>query len=178
MQNRFRIVTGLVVVSIVIVGCSRKDTDDKTEDSSKAAAAPAAVPVDKKAAETEIRSLDSAYFAAVKARDANAVAAVYANDAVSMGANTPALKGHDAIVKYYQDFLKTPQLTMSGGPEMVDISDDGSMAYDAGNYSVSFADAKGKVIKDHGKYLEVLKKVDGKWKVVVDADNSDMAPPK
>jgi len=178
MQNRLRIAAGLFAVSAVVAGCSRKDADDKTEDSAKGAAASAAAPTDTKAAENEIRALDSAYFAAVKAKDASAIAALYTDDAVSQVPNAPALKGHDGIVKYYQDFFKTPQLMMTGGPDTIKISDDGTMAYDAGTYSASWADAKGKIIKDEGKYLEVLKKVDGKWKVVEDANNSNMAPPK
>lgn len=178
MQKRFGIIAGCVVLSVVAASCSRKDTDEK-EDSGKtmANAAPAA-PVDTKAAEAEIRKVDEAYFAAVKAKDANAVAAVYSDDAVSMSPNAPASVGHDAIVKYNQDFVKLPQLTMTGGPETIKVSDDGTMAYDTGKYSASWADAKGKTIKDDGNYLEVLKKVDGKWKVVTDAYNSNLAPPK
>lgn len=176
MHNRLRIASGLVVVSLVAAGCSRKDIDDKSDDSAKAAAAGA--PVDTKAAENEIRAIDSTYFAAVAAKDANAIAAIYTSDAVSQVPNASALKGHDAIVKYYQDFFKTPQLTMTGGPDAIKVSDDGTMAYDSGTYKASWADAKGKVTKDEGKYLEVLKKVDGKWKVLIDANNSDMAPPK
>ena len=179
MENRLRIAAGLLVVSAVVAGCSRKDTDDQTEDSGKTMAnATAAAPVDTKAAENEIRALDSTYFAAVRAKDANAIAALYTEDAVSQVPNAPALRGTDAIVKYYQDYFKTPQLTMTGGPETIKISDDGSMAYDAGTYAASWADAKGKIIKDEGKYMEVLKKVNGKWKSIIDANNSNMAPPK
>jgi len=178
MQNRLRIAAGLLAVSAVVAGCARKDTEEKSEDSGKAMANAPAAPVDTKAAENEIRAIDSVYFAAVNAKDANAIAALYSSDAVSQVPNAPALAGHDAIVKYYQDFFKLPQLTMSGAPDAIKVSDDGTMAYDAGKYSVSFADAKGKIIKDQGKYLEVLKKVDGKWKVSVDSNNSNMAAPK
>ena len=179
MQNRLRIAAGLLAVSAVVAGCAKKDTDEKSEDSGKAMAnAPAAAPVDTKAAEAEIRKIDEDYFAATKAKDANAIAALYSEDAVSMVPNSPALAGRDAIVKYYQDFLKLPQLAMTGGAETIKFSDDGTMAYDGGKYSASWVDAKGHTIKEEGKYLEVVKKVDGKWKVVTDANNSNMAPPK
>ena len=176
MQNRLRIASGLLAV-VAVVGCSRNDADDKTEDSSKAMAAPVNATEDK-ASEDQIRALDSAYFAAVKAKDAKAIAAIYTEDAVSQVPNAPALRGADAIIKYYQDFFKTPQLTMSGSPETIRISNDGTMAYDAGNYTASWADAKGKIMKDEGKYLEILKKVDGKWKVSIDANNSNLTAPK
>ncbi|HEV2083868.1 MAG TPA: nuclear transport factor 2 family protein, partial [Gemmatimonadales bacterium] len=108
----------------------------------------------------------------------NAIAALYSNDAVSMPANSPLLVGHDAILKYNQDFLKVPHLAMTGESETIRFSDDGTMAYDTGKYSVSYVDAKGHTIKDEGKFLNVLKKVDGKWKIMVDAFSSNLAPQK
>jgi uncharacterized protein (TIGR02246 family) len=171
-----RIAAGLVALSTVVAGCARKDTDDKSENSGKAMAGTPTASVDTKAAAAEIRKGDDDFFAAVKARDANAIAALYSNDAVSMPENSPPLVGHDAIQKFNQDFLKVPQLTMTGESETIRFSDDGTMAYDTGKYSVSFADAKGHTIKDEGKYLNVMKKVDGKWKVVVDAFSSNLAP--
>jgi len=178
MQNHLRIAAGLFAVSAVIAGCARKDTDEKSEDSGKAMAAAAAAPVDTKVAEAEIRKLDESFFAAVKAKDANALAATYADDAVSMTPSAPAMVGRDAILKGNQEFLKLPQLVMTGETEKVSFSDDGTLAYATGKYSMSWVDAKGKAIKDEGKYLEVLKKVDGKWRAVADANNSNLAPPK
>jgi uncharacterized protein (TIGR02246 family) len=178
MQSRQRIAAGLFTLSAVVAGCARKDADEKGEDSGKAMAGTPTASVDTKAAAAEIRKGDDDYFAAVKARDANAIAALYSNDAVSMPENSPPLVGHDAILKFNQDFLKLPQLAMTGESETIRFSDDGTMAYDTGKYSVSFADAKGHSIKDEGKYLNVMKQVDGKWKIVVDAFSSNRAPPK
>src|SRR6266550_48756 len=167
MQNRIKIVAGVMLASAVIGGCGRKDTDEK-EDSVKSttAAAPA---FDKKAAEAEIRAGDQVFFDGVKAKDAEVLASTYSNDAVSMPANSPPVKGHDAIKKFNEDFLKLPQVTMTGETEDVTFSDDGTMAYATGKYTASWVDAKGKKVTEDGKYLNVLKKVDGKWKVVADA---------
>jgi uncharacterized protein (TIGR02246 family) len=175
MQNRLKILAGVMVVSAVVAGCARKDTDEK-EDSAKtmAAAAPA---VDKSAAEAAIRQGDEAYFNAVKAKDATAIAALYSDDAVSNPANSPPLVGNAAIKKYNEDFLKTPQLTVTGEATSIKFSDDGSVAYETGKYSGSFVDAKGRTIKGEGKFLNVLKNIGGKWKVVVDAFSSNLAQP-
>jgi ketosteroid isomerase-like protein len=153
MQSRLRIAAGLVALSTVVGGCAKKDADDKNEDRGNAMADAPTAPVDTKAAEAEIRKGDEDFFVAVKARDATAIAALYSNDAVSMPENSPPLVGHDAILKFNQDFLKLPQLAMAGESETIKLSDDGTMAYDTGKYSVSFADAKGHTIKDEGKYL-------------------------
>jgi uncharacterized protein (TIGR02246 family) len=135
-------------------------------------------PGEGKAAEAEIRKGDEDFFSAANARNANAIAALYSNDAVSMPENSPPLVGHDAILKYNQDFVKLPKLAITGESETIRFSDDGTMAYATGKYSVSYVDAKGHTIKDEGKYLNVLKNVDGKWKVIVDAFSSNRAPPK
>jgi uncharacterized protein (TIGR02246 family) len=125
-----------------------------------------------------IRKSDEAFFAAVKARDAKAAAMQYAPDATSMPANSPPLAGRDAIEKFTQQLLKLPQLTMTGRSETIRFSDDGTMAYDAGNYSMSFADAKGHTVTDQGKFLNVFRPVNGEWKIVIDAFSSNQPPPK
>lgn len=83
-----------------------------------------------------------------------------------------------AIKKFNEDFLKTPQLTLTGEPTSIKFSDDGSVAYETGKYSMSSVDAKGRTIKDEGKFLNVWKNIDGKWKIVVDAFSSNLPPPK
>lgn len=179
MQNRLRVAAGLFALSTLAAGCAKEREDEHGGDSGKAMANAAPVTqAGTKAAEADIRKGDEAFFAAVKAGDAEAIASLYSADAISMPANSPPLKGHDGILKFNQDFLKLPQLTMTGGSETVGFSDDGTLAYDAGKYSVSFADAKGRTIRDEGKFLNVLKRVDGQWKVVIDAFSSNQAPPK
>jgi uncharacterized protein (TIGR02246 family) len=177
MKNSLKLVAGLVFLSAITAGCARKDTDDK-EDSAKAmaSATPAAAAFDKSAAEAEIRKGDEAYFNAVKARDAAAVAALYAEDAVSMPPNSPPLEGREAVRKSNEGFLKTPQLSMTGEATSIKFSDDGSMAYETGKYTASFVDAKGKKMTDDGKFLNVLKKENGKWVVVADAFSSNKGP--
>lgn len=165
----------LAVAAVLTVGCTKSASS--TADTGAAAAATAAPTFDRAAAEREMRAGDSAFFAAVKAKNADAIAATYATNAVSMPANSPPLKGRDAIKKFNEDFLKLPKVEMTGGPEDFDFSDDGTMAYETGKYTASWADAKGKTITDEGKYLNVFKKVGGKWELVVDAFSGN-APPK
>jgi len=174
MQNRFKIIAGVMLVSAVIGGCAKKDTDEK-EDSAKAAV-PATPAFDKKAADAEIRAGDQVFFDGVKAKNAEVLASTYSPDAVSMPPNSPPVKGHEAIKKFNEDFLKLPQVAMTGATDDVTFSDDGTLAYATGHYSASWADAKGKKVTEDGKYLNVLKKVDGKWKVVADAFSGNAAP--
>lgn len=175
MQKRFGIIAGCIVLSVVAASCSRKDTDEK-EDSAKAMSA--APKVDKGAIEATIRKSDTAYFNAVKARDANAIAAMYSSDAISSPPNAPPLTSGDAIKKSNEDFLKMPQVQMTGEATVINVSDDGTMAYEVGKYTMTSVDAKGKPVKDEGKYLNVWRLVDGKWKIVADSFSSNNPPPK
>ena len=162
-------------VSLGSVACTAK-TNSATDTGMAAAPAGTAPSFDKAAAEAEIRKVDTSFFTAVTARDANAIGDTYARDAVSNPPNSPPLVGHDAIVKYNQEFLKLPKLAMTGEATTIKFSDDGTMGYETGKYTATWVDKKGKTIKDNGKYLNVWQKVDGKWKVVVDAFSSNAAP--
>lgn len=133
---------------------------------------------DKAAAEAEIHQADIAYFSAVKAKDVTGIAAVYSSDAISSPPNSPPLNGNEAIRKFNEEFVKLPQLDMTGEGTLIKFSDDGTLAYEVGKYSMSAADAKGKPFKDEGKFLNVWQRVDGKWKIVADAFSSNLPQPK
>lgn len=49
----------------------------------------------------EIQAMEDAYAAGLKAKDANAVIAYYADDAVSMVNNGPVASGHDALLNQW-----------------------------------------------------------------------------
>jgi uncharacterized protein (TIGR02246 family) len=177
MQSRIQI-AGLLVLSSIALGCAPKPAGERRVDNATAAAPATAARVDTSAAVTAIRKNDADFFAAVNARDAKAAAMLYAPDATSMPANSPPLVGRDAIEKFNQEFLKLPKLTMAGESETIRFSDDGTMAYDAGKYSVSFADAKGHTVRDEGKFLNVFRISNGEWKVVIDAFSSNHPAPR
>ena len=174
MNPCLRAAAACCALATIVAGCDQPEMGGQREGASP----PTAAPFDRAAAEAEIRKGDEEFFNAVKAKDAQAIANTYASDAVSNPPNSPPLKGRDAIVKYNEEFLKLPKVTMTGETETIGFSDDGTLAYNTGKYTATFADEKGRTIKDEGKYLNVLRKVDGKWKVVVDAFSSNLPPPK
>jgi uncharacterized protein (TIGR02246 family) len=177
MSTCLRMAAASCALSTLLAGCGKPEMGGQRA-SDTAAAKPAAPSFDRAVAEAEIRQGDQEFFKAVKAKDAEAVANYYTSDAVSNPPNSPPLKGHDAILKYNQEFLKLPKLTMTGETELIGFSNDGTLGYNTGKYTVTFADPKGRTIKDEGKYLNVLRKVGGKWKVALDAFSSNLPPPK
>jgi ketosteroid isomerase-like protein len=175
-----RIPVGLeaLVVMVSVAGCAKKPADTSSAADSAKMSAAATPRVDTAAALAEIRKGDSTFMAAANAGDVDAAVAGYAPDAISNPPNSPPLVGHDAIRKYNADFLKLPKLHITGSSETIRFSDDGTMAWAEGSYALTFADPKGHTVKDEGKYLNVLRQVNGNWVVVADAFSSNNPPPK
>ena len=58
---------------------------------------------------------------------------------------------------------------------IVQGAESGDVGYTSGAYTLEYTDDKGAKVNDKGKYLEVSKKVDGRWKCYLDMYNFDMA---
>ena len=172
MQGRIML---LLAVTVVTTTACSKPTDTPT-DTGMAAQGVITPPADRAAAEAAIKEADAEFFMAVNAKNAAAAAESYSDDAVFMEAGSPPLTGKDAIRKHLENLVKLPQLAMSGGATDIKFSDDGTVAYETGKYSLGYADAKGNPVKDEGKYLIVWRKFDGTWKTVAESNNSDKAP--
>ena len=171
MQGRF---IALMTFAALSTACTK--AADAPADTGMAAQGVITPPADRTAEVAAIKEADATFFTAVNARNAAAAAESYSDDAVYMEAGSAAITGRDAIRKHLENLVKLPQLAMSG--EVVDIkfSDDGTVAYERGKYSLAYVDAKGNPVKDEGKYLLVWRKFDGVWKTVAESVNSDKAP--
>jgi uncharacterized protein (TIGR02246 family) len=133
--------------------------------------------VDTVATTAAIDSLNNAFVAAVTARDTSAVVNFYASDAQLLPPGSPRVEGHDAIRAFWVGFLQTPGLELQLTSIRPIIAEAGDVAIDVGSYAMKFTDAKGKPMEDVGKFVTVLKKVDGEWKVAVETFNSDKSAP-
>jgi len=122
-------------------------------------------------------SLNKAFVAAVAARDTVAVAGFYSPDAHLLAPGAPQADSHDAIRALWAGFLQTPGLDFSITSSHPIVTQAGDMVIDVGTYSMKFTNAKGKPLEDVGKYVTVMKKVDGDWKILIDTFNSDKPTP-
>jgi len=91
-----------------------------------------------------------------------------ADSAVIKRENDTLIIGKEAIKKYYLNhFYKNA--TAVWEPDLIDVSDDGTMAYTFGKYEWSFTDSTGKKTNYRGIFHTVWKKMsDGSWKYVWD----------
>ena len=114
---------------------------------------------------TEIQAMENAYAAGLKAKDANAVIAYYADDAISMVNNAPIAVGHDALLKMARDTTNT---TVSF--ETVDIFAAGDYVVETGK--ATYKDPAGNVAKT-AKYMTLFEKRNGKYLAIRDIYNED-----
>jgi uncharacterized protein (TIGR02246 family) len=116
------------------------------------------------------------YVKATLAGDAKAVAALYTDDAVEMPPNEPAAKGRAAIQQLYERNFKAAKI--SGFTlTHVESRSSGDTGYDIGSYVQSITPTGGTAMKDTGKYVVILKRIGGSWKVAYAIYNSDLPPP-
>jgi ketosteroid isomerase-like protein len=140
------------------------------------ACAPTTPPAaDTKADETAIRGSNEDFVKAYNAGDADAVAALYAQEAVLSPADAPAVRGHDAIREYWTGDITASAASgvrFAFGPDS-DVGVSGDLGWESG--SLSATDKSGATVYQ-GKYLTLFRKTNSMWLIVRDIWNSD-APP-
>ena len=109
----------------------------------------------------------------MKAKDAAAIAALYAEDGAVMPPNAPIGKGRAAIQQAWASMMQTPGFNLTFVPEQIIVSSSGDMALDRGTYKLAITPSS-KPQSDTGKYVVVWRKVGGEWKAAADIFNSDL----
>jgi ketosteroid isomerase-like protein len=172
---------GMLVTTGYVWSGSANDTIAPARQAQTPAQSPTPPPVasaDKR--ETAAPSVDASGWAAraviwetaFNADSLEAVVALYAADGCRMPPNAPIAQGSDAI-------LASLQSAKDHGAAKVRIAvtsaeSSGTLANATGTFEVSGADGKQ---LDHGKWMGVSKKINGKWKTQCDIWNSDLPVP-
>lgn len=120
---------------------------------------------------TEIQALETAWSNADNARDSNALAAFYSDDAISMSNNKPVLEGKAAIRKDIGESLAKRPAGSTTAYDVVKVFGDENTVTEIGK--TTRKDASGKVTYT-GKYMAVWEKRGGKYICVSDIGNDDV----
>jgi ketosteroid isomerase-like protein len=123
----------------------------------------AAVDMDK--LKVEIQAMEDAFAAAEKAKDADAVAAYYSDDAVSYSRNKPPAVGKAAIKQNIASGFATDTAGIYNVYKVVDLFAEGNMATEIGSwkrYSATGTEL------ENGYYMSHFQKKDGKYVCVRD----------
>jgi uncharacterized protein (TIGR02246 family) len=130
---------------------------------------------DTAADETAIRGINPQWFQAYAAGDADAIAALYAEDAVLSPPGAPPARGRAAIRDYLAGDVaasKAAGVSFNPGPSP-EFAVSGDLGWEWNTFNVT--DGAGATV-DTGKYVTVYARRDGNWVIVRDIWNSDVAP--
>jgi uncharacterized protein (TIGR02246 family) len=111
--------------------------------------------------------------------DAAAVAAVYREDAVEMPSCAPPVYGRVAIERYYHDLFTHLGTFTSFTLSHLEATASGDIAFVAGTSRQTIAVPTKGAFDDSGKYVVVLKRTAGTWKVAYSMAGGDhqLLPP-
>ena len=117
--------------------------------------------------ERAIRAASSAWQRYIAAQQVDSIAGLFTPDAVIMFANSPVMKGTDQIRLQWADIVKIPAYKVHWTPTWVDVTGP-TRATEYGTYSESYDTPTGNT-SDAGTYVTVWHKVNGKWRIALDA---------
>jgi uncharacterized protein (TIGR02246 family) len=157
MINSIKLIA-LTVVLVVLTACAKTASTGNTP-----------------AEQDSVRAVNVAWYRAYNAGDGAAVAALYTDDAVLSAPGAPPARGAAAIRDFY---LK--DAAQFAASNLVEADDPGSDIGISGNtawqwMTYKIRDKSGTTM-DTGKSLTVFEKRNGKWMIVRDTWNSDIAP--
>ena len=118
--------------------------------------------------EGELAGTSEAWIAAFNAGDAAAIAAMMTEDGELLPPNADPIVGREAIEAYWSAVIASG---LQGSLEPVESHTDGDLGYKQGTFELTM-DGE---VADHGKWIEVWKKVDGEWLLHRDIYNSSVA---
>jgi uncharacterized protein (TIGR02246 family) len=152
-----------------VVGCNQPAADKTpAEKSDTTQAMPSKADLAKlKAA---IQEQETAWSHADNARDVNAVAAFYADDAVSLANNQPMLVGNAAIKKDIEASIAKRPKGATLSYDVMDAFGDDNHVTEVG--TTTRKDSTGKITTT-GKYMAIWEKRAGKWVCIRDIGNED-----
>jgi len=117
-------------------------------------------------AKPAIDHANSDWVRALKAGDAAAIAAAYADDGVFVLQDGTAVKGRAAIEQLYARSNAARGAILGGGIETRGAACAGGLVYEWGEGRLTTRGADGAERTSGGPYLTVWKRVDGAWKIV------------
>jgi uncharacterized protein (TIGR02246 family) len=123
-----------------------------------------------------IRVLSDQWQRDMAARDVDKIMAIFAPDAVVMMSHAPLAKGTAAVRRVWSESVNTPGLDVHWTPTKIDVASP-TVATEYGTYTETYDTPQGKA-SDAGNYVTIWHKIDGKWKVFLDAPNTTAPLPE
>jgi len=102
---------------------------------------------------------------------------LYAEDAISMPPNAPTLRGRKALRADFESFLTA---NVARHETYVDeFLRDGNLAIERARYRFTYRSRAGGAEKNEsGRHVQIRRRIDGKWRIVLEIWNLDTPPTK
>jgi uncharacterized protein (TIGR02246 family) len=125
-----------------------------------------------------IRQKTEAFVKAFNDKQIPQIIDMYAENATFMPPNRPVLRGRSAIRNFFDELLNQTGAT-NLRLEVSEVVGHGPLAYEAGTYEIEYKPTTGVAPRDRdrGKYLFVLRDLNGSWRYEYTVWNSDLLPP-
>jgi ketosteroid isomerase-like protein len=117
--------------------------------------------------EAAIRLLSNKWQQDIAKQDINAIVALHAPDAVVLMSHEKVAKGPAMIRARWKEGAATPGLVLHWKPIKISVVSP-TVATEYGTYTESYDTPQGKGT-DEGSYVVIWNKINGKWKVALDA---------
>ncbi len=150
MRKNIRLFGFLAITALMISSCANKEKKEV---------------MDMEKVKSEIQAMEDAFAAGEKAKDADAVAVYYSDDAISYGRNAQPIVGKVAITEKFAKSMATDSTGNYSVYKVVDVFADGDMAVEIGSWTVF--DVSGNE-KDNGYYTAYFQKRDGSYECIRD----------
>jgi len=154
---------GITILTLSMTGCST---------------APAPAPDTHDADVKAIGDIEEQMVKDWAAKDADKLAAHYADDAVLMTPGGEPVHGKEAVRNTAKQMVADPALSLTFQATKVDVAKSGDLGYTQGSYRMTMTNpATHKPMDDHGSYVTTYRKqADGSWKAVADIATSEVPP--
>lgn len=122
-----------------------------------------------------VEEADARQNQAFAAKDLAGLTANYADDAVILPQNGPMITGQEGRETFFKEMVNmVGEFKFS----MSEFDASGDLAYEVGTYNGTMQMPGMGTVADTGKFVTVWKRqTDGKWKIVADIFNTNLAPP-
>jgi ketosteroid isomerase-like protein len=130
-------------------------------------------PADPHAAEATLMATSRAWAQAAASGDLERVVGFWADDAIVLAPDQPAVVGKAAIREFVKQSTAIPQFSITWEPEQARIAASGELGYLVEHNRVTFADSTGVRHTQFGKGVTIWRKdASGAWKCIVDTWNN------
>ena len=131
--------------------------------------------VDQQAEADKLMELSRAWAASAKDKNVEEILSYWAEDAILMSPNEPAVVGTDSLRAMLEEMINIPGFEIYWNPQEAYVSKSGDLGYVIfKNYMTMPVDTLGNTQTFFSKGVEIWKKQsDGNWKNVVDISNAD-----